>query len=45
MIEYYPQMHWGKTQSQRALAFAAAVAIFAYMLAVATLRTPLPWFA
>jgi uncharacterized membrane protein SirB2 len=38
-------LHWGKTQAQRALAFAAAVATFVYMLAVATLRTPWPWLA
>lgn len=35
-------LHWGKTRSQRALASAAAVAVFAYLLAVATQRTPLP---
>lgn len=35
-------LHWGKTRSQRALASAAAVAAFAYLLAVATQRTPLP---
>jgi uncharacterized membrane protein SirB2 len=36
-------LHWGRTQSQRTLALAAAVMVFAYMLAVATQRTPLPW--
>jgi uncharacterized membrane protein SirB2 len=35
-------LHWGKTPSQRALASAAAVGVFAYMVAVATQRSPLP---
>ena len=35
-------LRYGRTRGQRALAFAAALATFAYIVAVALTRTPLP---
>ena len=37
-------LHWGKTGTQRLIAFAAAITVFAYLLAVASQRTPYPFF-
>jgi uncharacterized membrane protein SirB2 len=36
-------LHWGRTRFQRGIGFACALLVFAYILAVATLRSPTPW--
>ncbi len=38
-------LHWGRQRAQRAVAAALAVAVFAYMLAVASTRSVLPGVA
>ncbi len=36
-------LHWGRNTVERSMGFAAALLTFAYMLAVATTRSAIPW--